>query len=161
DAGTRRGRSGLFRPKGAGGRTGRWAVPANTLTGRLTSTDPATDTVVKSLACDPGCHGVNFGAKKGGGYLVYVTSKFSNSLIVVDPDPNGNGNAADAVVVGRVVLNGTSDTPSDDTVIANAGEGGMGVPPIPTVSNGWVQNVPTVEPFDQLTCQQRHPLGGC
>ena len=140
---------------------GKWVVTANTLTGTITIIDTATDTVVKSLACDPGCHGVNFGAKKGGGYLVYVTSKFSNSLIVIDPDPNGDGNAAEAVVVGRVVLGGTSDTPSDDTVIANAGEGGMGVLPIPIVYNGWVQNVPNVEPFDQLTCQQRHPLGGC
>ena len=140
---------------------GKWVVTANTLTGTITIIDTATDTVVKSLACDPGCHGVNFGAKKGGGYLVYVSSKFSNSLIVVDPDPNGDGNAAEAVVVGRVVLSGTSDTPADDTVIANAGEGGMGVLPIPIVYNGWVQNVPNVEPFDQLTCQQRHPLGGC
>ncbi|HKF17627.1 MAG TPA: beta-propeller fold lactonase family protein [Candidatus Dormibacteraeota bacterium] len=141
---------------------GKFVVTANTLTGTITIIDTATDTVVKSLACDPGCHGVNFGAKKGGGYLAYVSSKFSNSLIVVDPDPNGNGNAADAVVVGRVVLSGTSQTPSDDTVIANAGEGGMGVLPIPIVYNGWVQNVPTnVEPFDQLTCQQRNPLGGC
>lgn len=141
---------------------GKWVVTANTLTGTITIIDTATDTVVKQLPCDPGCHGVNFGAKKGGGYLVYVTSKFSNSLIVVDPDPNGDGNAAEAVVVGRVVLNGTADTPTDDTVIGNAGEGGMGVLPIPIVYNGWVQNVPTnVEPFDQLTCQQRHPLGGC
>src|SRR5215467_3435337 len=141
---------------------GKWVVTANTLTGTITIIDTATDTVVKSLACDPGCHGVNFGAKKGGGYLVYVTSKFSNSLIVIDPDPNGDGNAAEAVVVGRVLLNGTADTPTDDTVIGNAGDGGMGVLPIPIVYNGWVQNVPTnVEPFDQLTCQQRHPLGGC
>jgi len=141
---------------------GKWVVTANTLTGTITIIDTATDTVVKQLPCDPGCHGVNFGAKKGGGYLVYVTSKFSNSLIVVDPDPNGDGNGAEAVVVGRVVLSGTSDTPTDDTVIGNGGEGGMGVLPIPIVYNGWVQNVPTnVEPFDQLTCQQRHPLGGC
>jgi DNA-binding beta-propeller fold protein YncE len=139
---------------------GKWVVTANTLTGTITIIDTATDTVVKSLPCDPGCHGVNFGAKKGGGYLVYVSSKFSNSLIVVDPDPNGDGNAAEAVEVGRVLLNATSDIPSDDTVIGNAGDGGTGVLPIPIVYNGWVQNLPSMW-SDQLTCQQLHPLGGC
>ena len=54
----------------------------------------ATDELVKVLPCSAGCHGVNFGAKKGGGYYAYVSSKFSNDLIVVDPDPNDDGNVA-------------------------------------------------------------------
>jgi DNA-binding beta-propeller fold protein YncE len=49
-------------------------VTANTLTGTITIMDtrpdlPTTDTVVAMLACDPGCHGVQYGAKQGGGTL--------------------------------------------------------------------------------------------
>ncbi|WP_143032422.1 hypothetical protein [Nitrosomonas sp. Nm33] len=49
-----------------------------------------TDTVVKMLSCDPGRHGVQYGAKKGDGYYAYVSSKFSNRILVVDPDPRRN-----------------------------------------------------------------------
>ena len=31
---------------------------------------------------------------------------------------------------------------------------------IALVYNGWVQNVPKTPPFNQLTCEQRNPLGG-
>jgi DNA-binding beta-propeller fold protein YncE/plastocyanin len=140
--------------------TGKYVVTANTLTGTITIIDTDTDTLVKSLPCDAGCHGVNFAAKRGGGYLAYVSSKFSNSLIVVDPDPNNDGEPTDAAVIGRVVLTAGPDTRTDDRVIANAGMGGQGVLPIPLVYNGWVQNIPNTPPFDQLTCEQRNPLGG-
>jgi DNA-binding beta-propeller fold protein YncE len=139
---------------------GRYVMTANTLTGTITIIDTDTDTLVKSLPCDAGCHGVNFGAKRGGGYLAYVSSKFSNSLIVVDPDPNDDGEATDAAVIGRVVLTGDPSIRADDRVIAHAGMGGQGVLPIPLVYHGWVQNVPKTPPFNQLTCEQRHPLGG-
>lgn len=43
-------------------------VTANTLTGTITIVNPATDKVVAMLGCDPGCHGVQYGAKQGGGY---------------------------------------------------------------------------------------------
>jgi DNA-binding beta-propeller fold protein YncE len=140
--------------------TGKYVVTANTLTGTITIIDTDTDTLVKSLPCDAGCHGVNFGAKRGGGYLAYVSSKFSNSLIVVDPDPNNDGEPTDAAVIGRVVLTAGPGTRTDDRVITHAGMGGQGVLPIPLVYNGWVQNVPKTPPFNQLTCEQRHPLGG-
>jgi DNA-binding beta-propeller fold protein YncE len=140
--------------------TGKYVVTANTLTGTITIIDTDTDTLVKSLPCDAGCHGVNFGAKRGGGYLAYVSSKFSNSLIVVDPDPNNDGEPTDAAVIGRVVLSAGPGTRTDDRVIAHAGMGGQGVLPIPLVYNGWVQNVPNTPPFNQLTCEQRNPLGG-
>jgi YVTN family beta-propeller protein len=42
-------------------------VTANTLTATITITDTDTDTVVAMLPCDPGCHGVQYGAKSGGG----------------------------------------------------------------------------------------------
>ena len=139
---------------------GRWVYTANTLTGTITIVDTATDTLVKSLPCDVGCHGVNFGAKAGGGYYAYVSSKFSNELLVVDPDPNGDGGAADAAIVGRVLLTAGTGTKSDDVVTGNAGMGGQGVLPIPVVYNGWVQKVPHSAEFKGLTCEQRHPIGG-
>jgi hypothetical protein len=62
---------------------------------------------------------VNFGAKAGGGYYAYVTSKFSNHLIVFDIDPNNDGDTTDAEEVGSVFLAGDTVTPvvtSDDTI---------------------------------------------
>jgi DNA-binding beta-propeller fold protein YncE len=137
---------------------GKYVLEPNTLTGTITIIDTDTDTLIKSLPCDAGCHGVNFGAKKGGGYLAYVSSKFSNSLTVVDPDPNNDGEATDAAIVGRVVLNATDGTQSDDRVVANPGQGGQGVLPVPNVYNGWVQNLPASWKA-MLTCQQRDPIG--
>jgi DNA-binding beta-propeller fold protein YncE len=138
---------------------GKWVFTANTLTATITIIDTATDTLVKSLPCDAGCHGVNFGAKKGGGYYAYVSSKFANELLVVDPDPNSDGSAADAAIVGRVLLTAGQGTKSDDVVTGNSGMGGQGVLPVPLVYNGWVQNVPKTAEFKDLTCEQRHPLG--
>ena len=136
---------------------GRNMVTANTLTGTILVTDTQTDTVVAMLGCDPGCHGVQYGAKQGGGYYAYVSSKFSNRLIVVDPDPNGDGNPADAAIVGSVGLVGSGATASDATITGNAGMGGQGLLPIPVVYNGWVQNLPDVWK-SQLTAAQQNPI---
>jgi hypothetical protein len=125
-------------------------VTANTLTATITIVDtrhllsngtvnPNEDTVVAMLPCDPGCHGVQYGAKAGGGYYAYVASKFGNALIVVDPDPNGDGDPSDAAIVGRVLLAGKASAVHDDKVIGNVGMGGQGVLPVPVVYNGWVQ----------------------
>ena len=140
--------------------TGEYVVQANTLTATITFIDTATDTLVKSLPCDAGCHGANFGAKKGGGYLLYISSKFANTMTVVDPDPNNDGSPVDAKTLGKVVLASMGDTKQDDKPIAEIGMGGQGVLPIPLVYNGWVQNVPDKGAFTQLTCEQRHPIGG-
>jgi hypothetical protein len=136
---------------------GKFVITAATLTGTITIIDTATDELVRVLPCSAGCHGVNFGAKKGGGYYAYVASKFSNDLIVVDPDPNDDGNVSDALIVGRVILVAGADTPADDTVSAHAGMGGQGVLPIPLVYNGWVQKLPIVWK-EQLTPKQRNPI---
>lgn len=136
---------------------GKYMVTANTLTATILVIDTDTDTIVKMLACDPGCHGVQFGAKQGGGYYAYVSSKFSNRLLVVDPDPNGDGDAADAVIAGSVSLVRTSSTATDDRVIGNAGMGGQGILPIPVVYNGWVQKLPAIW-RNQLTPAQINPF---
>ncbi len=138
---------------------GKFVITGNTLTGTMTIIDTATDTLVKSVTCDPGCHGVNFGAKDGGGYYAYVTSKFSNRLIVLDYDPNNDGNAADAVIAGWVVLDDSAaPVLTDDTITENKGMGGQGVLPVPNVYNGWVQKLPAAF-CGALTVAQRSPVG--
>src|SRR3954447_9246224 len=72
-------------------------VTANMLSETITIIDtrldlPTTDTVVAMLECGPGCHGVQYGAKQGGRYYAYGSSKFSNTLLVVDPGPDGDEN---------------------------------------------------------------------
>jgi DNA-binding beta-propeller fold protein YncE len=136
---------------------GKFVITANTLSGTITIISTETDTLVAVLPCSAGCHGVNFGAKKGGGYYAYVSSKFSNDLIVVDYDPDKNGDVSDAKIAGRVILVGGAHTKSDDKVSAYAGMGGQGVLPIPLVYNGWVQNLPRFWKH-QLTKEQRHPF---
>ena len=121
--------------------------------------DPKRDTLVKYLPCDAGCHGINFGAKEGGGYYGYVSNKFSNRMLIVDGDPNGDGNPADAKIAGSVVLGAVKTTHTDDAITAYAGQGGQGVLAIPVVYNGWVQNLPSSWK-EKLTCRQRAPLAG-
>ena len=128
---------------------GKFVVTANTLTGTITIIDTATDKLVNVLQCSAGCHGVNFGAKKGGGYYAYVSSKFSNDLIIVD--------LSSQTIAGRIVLVAGNSTTADDSVSAFAGMGGQGVLPIPLVYNGWVQNLPNSWK-SQLTPAQRNPF---
>ena len=159
---------------------GKFVVTGNTLTGTITIIDAVTDTLVAMVPCDPGCHGVNFGAKDGGGYYAYVTSKFSNRLIVLDYDPDNDGilgltadqpNTGTVIpgqlteplptVAGWVVLADDAAIPvvqSDDPITANRGMGGQGVLPVPNVYNGWVQKLPAAF-CGPLTVQQRNPLG--
>lgn len=137
---------------------GKYVVTANTLTNTITIIDTDTDTLEKMLPCDAGCHGVNFGAKEGGGYYAYVSSKFANTLIVVDIDPNNDDEADDAEIVGRIVLDATEDTKADDVVTGLSGMGGQGVLPIPLVYNGWVQNLPQTWKA-KLTDDQLEPFG--
>lgn len=146
---------------------GKFVITGNTLTGTITIIDTAADggkgALVKMIPCDPGCHGVNFGAKKGGGYYAYVTSKFSNRLIVLDYDKDNNGNVDDAEIAGWVVL-ADDAAPNDDPIIGNKGMGGQGVLPVPNVYNGWVQKLPSGGGDDsfcgQLTVGQRSPFAG-
>jgi hypothetical protein len=136
---------------------GKFVITGNTLGGTITILDTVTNQVVKVLPCDPGCHGVQFGAKLGGGYYAYVTSKFANRLIVLDYDPDGNGNASDAAIAGWVIL-ANNNAENDDAITGNNGQGGQGVMPIPNVYNGWVQKLP-VGFCTPLTLEQRNPLG--
>jgi hypothetical protein len=93
----------------------------------------------------------------GGGYYAYVTSKFANRLIVLDYDPNNDGNVDDAVIAGAVLL-ANDHVAKDDKIIGNKGQGGQGVLPVPNVYNGWVQQLP-IGYKAQLTTEQRNPIG--
>lgn len=136
---------------------GKFAITGNTLGGTISIVDTATDTLVRLIPCDPGCHGVNFGAKEGGGYYAYITPKFANRLLVLDYDPNKDGKADDAEVVGAIVLANDS-VPTDDKIAGNKGQGSQGIMPVPNVYEGWVQKLP--KSFcDQLTKEQRNPIG--
>lgn len=100
--------------------------------------DAFTDTVVAFVATPAGTHGVNWGAKLGGGYFAYVTSQHANVLTVIDPDPNRDGSGTDAAVVGTILLaNGSPGAGVTD------GTGGQGIKPLPMTHDGWIQ--PTVE----------------
>ena len=140
--------------------SGDYMLVANTSSGKIAVVDTRNDKLVKFLPCDPGCHGINFGAKQGGGYYGYVSNKFSNRMFVVDGDPNGDGNPIDAAIVGSIVLTPGAATKTDDVVSGLAGMGGQGVLAVPLVYNGWVQNLPA-EWSSKLTCRQRHPLTPC
>jgi len=133
--------------------TGRVVVTANT-GGTITIIDTKLDKVVAMLPCDPGCHGVNFGAKLGGGYYAYVTSKFSNQLIVVDIDLN---NPANSSIAGRISMVADKKVPTDDKVVGLAGTGGQGIYAIPNIYNGWVQNLPDAWKAN-LTAAQLDPV---
>ncbi len=146
---------------------GEYMVTANTLTGSIAITDTVDkngkmiNKIVTSLECDPGCHGVTFGAKKDGGYYAYVSSKFSNRLIVVDVDPNNDGDPIDARIAGSVILSGDYGNlneplfETDDEITQYEGMGGQGVYAIPNVYPGWVSNL---DLSWDLTPEQRDPL---
>lgn len=128
---------------------GKYVVTA-TLLPSATIIDTEVDELVLSLGCDAGCHGVNFGANVNGGYNAYVSSKFSNAMMVFDPesavaaDGDGNGilNATEsASVVGKVIL-ATDNAPAaiiDDNVIGFDGMGGQGVLAIPNPYDSWIE----------------------
>jgi hypothetical protein len=56
-------------------------------------------------------------------------------LIVVDGDPNNDGDSSDAEIAGRVLLV-SSNTQTDDKIVGLEGTGGQGVLAIPNVYNG-------------------------
>jgi YVTN family beta-propeller protein len=151
-------------------------VPRTACTGfadHVVIIDTTTDTVVKFVGIparsgtSAGTHGANWGAKLGGGYYLHVASQFSNMMSVVDVDPNGDGNAADAFVAGRIFLaNGAPGGPR-----VTDGVGGQGIKPLPNVYDGWIQDTvaraaqtdPEVRGWiGQLTACQRNPAAaGC
>ncbi len=97
--------------------------------------DTHTNTVVAYLPAPAGAHGVNWGAKLGGGYYAYVSSQHSNAMVIVDPDPNGDGDGADAAIAGTIVLaNGSPGAGATD------GTGGQGIKPLPMTHDGWIQH---------------------
>jgi hypothetical protein len=65
-------------------------------------------------------------------------------------------NPIDAEIAGRIGLEGSSETLTDDKISALAGMGGMGILPVLIVYNGWIQNLPN-EWKAKLTVEQLNP----
>jgi DNA-binding beta-propeller fold protein YncE len=133
-----------------------YMLVVGTFTGNVLEIDMKTNKIVKSFPCGPGCHGINFGAKKGGGYLGYVSVKFANVAWVIDGDPNNDGDLSDGRLTGGVITSGSATKINDDTPSSQFGQGGQGVWAYPEVYNGWVQELPD-EWKAQLTCAQLNP----
>jgi hypothetical protein len=96
--------------------------------------DTSSNQVVAQVPTPAGTHGVNWGAKLGGGYYAYVTNQHANVLTVIDPDPNQDDDGGDAAVVGTILLsNGSPGAGVTD------GVGGQGVKPLPLTHDGWIQ----------------------
>jgi hypothetical protein len=96
--------------------------------------DISTNQIVKYVPTPRGTHGVNWGAKLGGGYYAYVSNQHANVMTVIDPDPNNDGDGTDAAAVGTIVLsNGSAGAGITD------GTGGQGIKPIPMTHDGWIQ----------------------
>ncbi len=117
----------------------KYVVTANTLSGTITILDNTTHKVIKSLSCEPGCHGVNFGMKKGGGYYAYVASKFANDLIVIDMDK--------LEIAGKILL----ATSNDGEIKGNNGMGGQGVLPLPIVDHAMLKDTLKLAGSGQLS----------
>ncbi|RKY22572.1 MAG: hypothetical protein DRQ55_00620 [Planctomycetota bacterium] len=96
--------------------------------------DTSLNEVVAYVPTPAGTHGVNWGAKLGGGYYAYVTNQHANVLTIIDPDPNGDGDGSDAAAVGTLLLANGSDGAG-----VTDGVGGQGVKPLPLTHDGWVQ----------------------
>jgi plastocyanin len=100
--------------------------------------DTSINEVVAYVPTPAGTHGINWGAKLGGGYYAYVTNQHANVLTIIDPDPNGDLDGSDAAVVGTILLaNGSEGAGVTD------GVGGQGIKPLPLTHDGWIQR--TVE----------------
>ncbi len=115
--------------------------------------DTSTDRVVAFLPSPAGTHGINWGAKKGGGYYAYVAAQHANVLTVIDPDPDDDVTTNDAAVVGQIALaNGTAGAATDGT-------GGQGVKPLPMVHDGWIQPAVALVGTGQLSAEVEGWIG--
>jgi DNA-binding beta-propeller fold protein YncE len=131
---------------------GKTLLIANTLSNSVAVVDTRTDTLVKFLPCDAGCHGINFGFKKGGGYYGYVSSKFANTMEVIDVSDGPQA----AAVVGKFTVDAQQTTAVDDPVVDYSGMGGMGIVTQPLAYPGWsaAQKAAGAPFTDQLTACQ-------
>lgn len=110
--------------------------------------DTTLDEVVAFVGTPAGTHGINWGARSGGGYYAYVTNQHSNVMSVIDPDPNGDGDGSDAAVVGQILLaNGSAGAGATD------GTGGQGVKPLPMVHDGWIQQTVSLRDQGQVSAE--------
>ena len=110
--------------------------------------DTSTNQIVKYVPTPAGTHGVNWGAKLGGGYYAYVSNQHANVMTIIDPDPNFDGDGSDAAAVGTIVLsNGSAGAGVTD------GTGGQGIKPIPMTHDGWIQRTADLAGTGELSAE--------
>ncbi len=110
--------------------------------------DTSSNQVVAYVPTPAGTHGANWGAKRGGGYYVYVTNQHANVLTVIDPDPDGDDDGSDAAAVGTLLLaNGDAGAGVTD------GVGGQGIKPIPLTHDGWIQDTVALAEAGQVSAE--------
>ena len=67
---------------------------------------------------------------------------------MIDPDPDGDGAATDAAVVGQIILANRSSGAG-----ATDGTGGQGLKPLPTVYDGWIQDTVALSGTGRLSAE--------
>lgn len=110
--------------------------------------DTHTNQVVAFVPTPAGTHGANWGAKRGGGYYVYVTNQHANVLTVIDPDPNGDDDGSDAAAVGTLLLDNNSTGAG-----VTDGTGGQGIKPLPLTHDGWIQQTVALANAGQVSAE--------
>ena len=116
--------------------------------------DTSLNQVVARVPTPAGTHGINWGAKLGGGYYAYVTHQHANVLTVIDPDPDEDGDGSDAAVVGLIVLsNGSPGAGVTD------GVGGQGIKPLPLTHDGWIQKTVAMVGTGELSAEVEEWIG--
>jgi DNA-binding beta-propeller fold protein YncE len=93
--------------------------------------DATTDTVLDEVECGSGCHGANWGPKKGGGFYAWVSMTYQDKLTIID---DSGVKAGDVALNTRSLLTLQGLTPMGQPTALSVAEGvggGMGVTPFP------------------------------
>lgn len=113
----------------------RYVMPAMAKAGQLAIIDANSDSVINVVDCGSGCHGANFGAKRGGGFYGYATMQYQDKVTVVDMNTAQKAGDIPLNIRSILTLQGLTPLGSPSTIaIASGKGGGMGVAafPLPT-----------------------------
>ena len=110
--------------------------------------DTTTDQVVAFVPTPAGTHGVNWGAKLGGGYYAMLQTSTRTCLQLSIPIRMGTATEQMRLWLGTVLLaNGSKGAGVTD------GTGGQGVKPLPMTHDGWIQPTVALSGSGQLSAE--------